>query len=37
MSPFTRREFLKGSLAAGTVATVGALPLSAARRTATDM
>jgi aryl-alcohol dehydrogenase-like predicted oxidoreductase len=37
MSPFTRREFLKTSVAAGTVATVGTLPLHAARRTATDM
>src|SRR6266571_9081983 len=37
MSPFTRRDFLKTSLAAGTVASVGTLPLHAARRTATDM
>ncbi len=37
MSPFTRREFLKTSVAAGTVATVGTLPLQAARRTATDV
>jgi predicted aldo/keto reductase-like oxidoreductase len=36
MSPFTRRDFLKTSLAAGTVASVGTLPLHAARRTATD-
>ncbi len=37
MSPFTRRDFLKTSLAAGTVASVGTLPLHAARRTATDV
>jgi predicted aldo/keto reductase-like oxidoreductase len=37
MSPYTRREFLKTSLAAGTVASVGTLPLHAARRTATDV
>ena len=36
MSPFTRRDFVKTGLAAGTLATVGTLPLSAARRTATD-
>ena len=36
MSPFTRRSFLKTGLAAGAVATVGTLPLAAARRTATD-
>lgn len=36
MSPFSRRDFLKGSLAAGTLATVGTLPLAAAPRTATD-
>jgi len=35
MSPFTRREFLKTSLAAGTLASVGSLPLHAAA-TATD-
>jgi aryl-alcohol dehydrogenase-like predicted oxidoreductase len=37
MSPYTRRDFLKTSIAAGTVASVGALPLHAARRTATDV
>jgi aryl-alcohol dehydrogenase-like predicted oxidoreductase len=37
MSPFTRRDFLKTSLAAGTVASVGTLPLHAATRTATDL
>jgi aryl-alcohol dehydrogenase-like predicted oxidoreductase len=37
MSRFTRREFLKTSVAAGTVATVGTIPLHAARRTATDV
>jgi 1-deoxyxylulose-5-phosphate synthase len=36
MSPFSRREFLKGSLAAGTLAGIGTLPLHAAARTATD-
>jgi aryl-alcohol dehydrogenase-like predicted oxidoreductase len=35
MGPFTRRDFLKTTIAAGTAATV--LPLQAARRTATDM
>src|SRR5450631_1974874 len=37
MSPYSRREFLKTSLVAGTVASVGALPLHASRRTATDI
>ena len=37
MSPFSRREFLKGSLAAGTLAGIGTLPLQAAPRTATDV
>jgi aryl-alcohol dehydrogenase-like predicted oxidoreductase len=37
MSPFSRRHFLKGSLAAGTLATVGNLPLHAAPASATDM
>jgi aryl-alcohol dehydrogenase-like predicted oxidoreductase len=37
MSPYSRREFLKTSLVAGTVASVGALPLHASRRTATDL
>ena len=36
MSPSTRRSFLKTGLAAGAVATVGVLPLLAAKRTATD-
>jgi len=36
MSPFSRREFLKGSLVAGTVAGLGTLPLHATARTATD-
>ena len=36
MSPTTRRGFLKTSLAAGAMATVGTLPLAAAKRTATD-
>ncbi len=37
MSHFTRREFLKTGLAAGTFAVAGSLPLMAQRRTATDM
>ena len=36
MSHFTRREFLKCGLAAGTLAAAGTLPLFAARQTATD-
>src|SRR5215472_6072627 len=36
MSPTTRRGFLKTGLAAGAMATVGSLPLAAAKRTATD-
>jgi aryl-alcohol dehydrogenase-like predicted oxidoreductase len=36
MSPFSRREFIKGSLVAGTIASIGTLPLHAAARTATD-
>jgi len=36
MSRFTRREFIKTSLAVGTVGTVGTLPLQGAPRTATD-
>jgi len=36
MSQFTRRNFLKTGLAAGTIASVGNLPLHAARSTATD-
>ena len=37
MSKFSRREFLKTSLAAGTVSGIGALPLHAAPRKATDI
>jgi predicted aldo/keto reductase-like oxidoreductase len=37
MSPLNRRDFLKTTIAAGAVAGVGALPLHAAGRTATDM
>jgi len=37
MSPLNRREFLKTTVAAGALAGAGALPLHAARRTATDM
>ena len=37
MAHFTRREFLKTGLAAGTLAVSGALPLSARQGTATDM
>jgi aryl-alcohol dehydrogenase-like predicted oxidoreductase len=37
MSPFSRREFLKASLAVGTVSTIGTLPLQATARTATDV
>jgi len=37
MSPFTRRDVLKAGIAAGAVASVGALPLAAERRTATDL
>jgi predicted aldo/keto reductase-like oxidoreductase len=37
MSPLSRREFLKTSLAVGTIASAGTLPLHAAPRTATDM
>src|SRR5438876_8484635 len=36
MSKFTRREFLKTGLAAGTIAVAGSLPLIAQRQTATD-
>jgi 1-deoxyxylulose-5-phosphate synthase len=36
MSNFTRREFLKTGLAAGTIAITGSLPLLAQRQTATD-
>ena len=37
MSKFTRREFLKGGLAAGTLVAAGNVPLFAARPTATDL
>ena len=37
MNPLSRREFLKKSLAVGTITSVGTLPLHAASRTATDM
>ena len=38
MSPFTRRDFLKSSLAAGTLASVGTLPMQAATtRSASDV
>ena len=37
MSTFTRREFLKGGLAAGTLVAAGSLPLLAARQSATDV
>ncbi|HTB96382.1 MAG TPA: aldo/keto reductase [Terracidiphilus sp.] len=37
MSPYTRREFIKTTIAAGTIAGVGTLPLQAERRTATDL
>src|SRR5450432_1723795 len=36
MSNFTRREFLKTGLAAGTIALTGSLPLLAQKQTATD-
>jgi predicted aldo/keto reductase-like oxidoreductase len=37
MSPLNRRDFLKTTIAAGAVASVGSLPLHATRRTATDI
>jgi 1-deoxyxylulose-5-phosphate synthase len=37
MSPYSRRDFLKTSIAAGTIAGVGSLPLHAARPAATDL
>src|SRR5579863_7707375 len=37
MSGYSRRTFLKTGIAAGTLASVGALPVHAARPTATDM
>ncbi len=36
MSGYSRRDFLKTGIAAGTLASVGTLPLEAARQTATD-
>src|SRR4026207_1823328 len=36
MADFTRREFMKSGLAAGTLAVTGGLPVMAQRRTATD-
>ena len=36
MSPFSRREFIKGSLAAGTLAGLSTVPLHATARTATE-
>jgi len=36
VSPLTRREFLKSSLAIGAIGSIGALPLHAAPRTAAD-
>jgi aryl-alcohol dehydrogenase-like predicted oxidoreductase len=36
MSPLSRRDFLKTSIAAGTLASIGTLPLNAAPPTATD-
>ena len=37
MADFTRREFLRTGLAAGTLAVSGALPVSAQRGSATDV
>ncbi len=37
MSPLNRRDFLKTTIAAGAVASVGTLPLHATQRTATDI
>jgi predicted aldo/keto reductase-like oxidoreductase len=37
MSPYTRRDFIKTSIAAGTLATLPGLPLHASTRTATDL
>jgi aryl-alcohol dehydrogenase-like predicted oxidoreductase len=37
VSQFSRREFLKTSLAVGAMSTVGTLPVYGAKRTATDM
>jgi 1-deoxyxylulose-5-phosphate synthase len=36
MSPYTRRDFIKTSIAAGTIATMPSLPLHASARSATD-
>src|SRR5690348_13291062 len=37
MADFTRRQFMKTGLAAGTLAVTGGVPLMAQRRTATDL
>jgi aryl-alcohol dehydrogenase-like predicted oxidoreductase len=37
MSPYSRREFLRTGIAAGTIASVGTLPLHGAKPTATDL
>ena len=37
MSPYSRREFLKTGIAAGTIASVGTLPLHASKPAATDI
>ncbi|MGA2167742.1 MAG: twin-arginine translocation signal domain-containing protein [Terracidiphilus sp.] len=37
MSPFSRRQFLKASVAVGTVSSFGAFPLHATSRKATDV
>ncbi len=37
MSPYSRRDFLKTGIAAGTIVGVGSLPLHAARPSATDL
>jgi predicted aldo/keto reductase-like oxidoreductase len=37
MNGYSRRDFIKTGIAAGTLATVGSLPVRAARATATDM
>jgi predicted aldo/keto reductase-like oxidoreductase len=37
LSPFSRREFIKASVAVGAISSVGTLPLQATTRTATDL
>jgi aryl-alcohol dehydrogenase-like predicted oxidoreductase len=37
LSPFSRREFIKASVAVGTISSVGTLPLQATPRTAADL